>query len=91
MRALTSDVGDLKKVLSNVKARGTWGEMQLRALLEQMLTKEQYAENVETRPGSGQRVEFAVVLPGRGEGGATVYLPIACPSTRNSRWRTTSA
>ena len=76
MRALTSDVGDLKKVLSNVKARGTWGEMQLRALLEQMLTKEQYAENVETRPGSGQRVEFAVVLPGRGEGGATVYLPI---------------
>ena len=76
MRALTSDVGDLKKVLSNVKARGTWGEMQLRALLEQMLTKEQYAENVETRPGSGQHVEFAVVLPGRGEGGATVYLPI---------------
>lgn len=76
MRALTSDVGDLKKVLANVKARGTWGEMQLRALLEQMLTKEQYAENVETRPGSGQRVEFAVVLPGRGEGGAMVYLPI---------------
>ena len=75
MRALTSDVGDLKKVLSNVKARGTWGEMQLRALLEQMLTKEQYAENVETRPGSGQTLD-RVLLPGRGEGGATVYLPI---------------
>lgn len=76
MRALTSDVGDLKKVLSNVKARGTWGEMQLRALLEQMLTKDQYAENVETRPKSKQRVEFAVVLPGRGDDGASVYLPI---------------
>ncbi len=76
MRALTSDVGDLKKVLSNVKTRGTWGEMQLRALLEQMLTKEQYAENVETRPKSGQRVEFAVMLPGRGEGGSPVWLPI---------------
>lgn len=75
MRALTSDVGDLKKVLSNVKTRGTWGEMQLRALLEQMLTKEQYAENVETRPKSGQRVEFAVMLPGRGDG-APVWLPI---------------
>ncbi len=76
MRALTSDVGDLKKVLSNVKTRGTWGEMQLRTLLEQMLTKEQYAENGETRPKSGQRVEFAVVLPGRGEERGAVYLPI---------------
>ena len=76
MRALTADVGDLKKVLSNVKTRGTWGEMQLRALLDQMLAKEQYAENVETRPKSGQRVEFAVILPGRGDGGASVYLPI---------------
>ncbi len=76
MRALTADVGDLKKVLSNVKTRGTWGEMQLRSLLEQMLAKEQYAENVETRPKSGQRVEFAVILPGRGDDGSSVYLPI---------------
>ncbi len=75
MRALASGVGDLKKVLTNVKTRGTWGEMQLRALLEQILTKEQYAENVETKPGSGQRVEFAIALPG-GEDGKAVYLPI---------------
>lgn len=77
MRALTSDVGDLKKVLSNVKVRGTWGEMQLGALLEQMLIKgQQYVENIATRPRSREVVEFAIVLPGRGEDGAPVYLPI---------------
>ncbi|MFA6893873.1 MAG: DNA recombination protein RmuC, partial [Synergistaceae bacterium] len=64
MKALTSDVGDLKKVLSNVKVRGTWGETQLRALLEQILTKDQYAENVATKPNCGERVEFAISLPG---------------------------
>jgi DNA recombination protein RmuC len=64
MKALTADVGDLKKVLSNVKVRGTWGETQLRALLEQILTKDQYAENVATRPNCAERVEFAISLPG---------------------------
>ncbi|MEG1602957.1 MAG: DNA recombination protein RmuC [Cloacibacillus sp.] len=76
MRALTSDVGDLKRVLANVKVRGSWGEMQLGALLAQILTKEQYEENVSTRPGSAERVEFAVVLPGAGDGGSRVLLPI---------------
>ncbi|MDO5115863.1 MAG: DNA recombination protein RmuC [Synergistaceae bacterium] len=75
MRALTSDVGDLKKVLSNVKVRGTWGEMQLRVLLEQLLAKEQYAENVITRPNRGERVEFAIILPGADDSGR-VLLPI---------------
>jgi DNA recombination protein RmuC len=75
MKALTSDVGDLKKVLSNVKVRGTWGEMQLRALLEQILTKDQYSENVATRPNSTERVEFAISLPGSGDG-QPVWLPI---------------
>jgi DNA recombination protein RmuC len=76
MRALTSDVGDLKKVLSNVKVRGTWGETQLRALLEQILTKDQYAENVAVRPGCAERVEFAIALPGQSEGGIPLWLPI---------------
>lgn len=76
MKALTSDVGDLKKVLSNVKVRGTWGEMQLRTLLEQILTPEQYAENVATVPDSTERVEFAISLPGAGEDDKPVWLPI---------------
>ena len=76
MRALTSDVGDLKKVLANVKVRGTWGEMQLRVLLEQLLTKEQYAENVATRPNRSERVEFAVILPGADDESGKVWLPI---------------
>lgn len=76
MKSLSADVGDLKKVLANVKVRGTWGEMQLSALLEQVLTKEQYAENVATRPGSAERVEFAVALPGSGDGDGPVWLPI---------------
>ena len=76
MRALTSDVGDLKKVLSNVKVRGSWGEMQLRVLLEQMLTREQYAENVATRPNCTERVEFAVILPGADDESGKVWLPI---------------
>lgn len=76
MRALTADVGDLKKVLSNVKTRGTWGEMQLRALLEQILTREQYDENIATRPGSSEHVEFALLLPGSGEDSGKVRLPI---------------
>ena len=76
MQALASGVGDLKRVLTNVKTRGTWGEYQLGNLLEQVLTPGQYEQNVATRPGSAERVEFAVRLPGKGEGGGVVRLPI---------------
>ena len=76
MKALSTDVGDLKKVLHNVKVRGTWGEMQLRSLLEQVLTPDQYAENVATRPNRAERVEFAISLPGAEEDGRPVWLPI---------------
>jgi DNA recombination protein RmuC len=76
MQALASGVGDLKKVLGNVKVRGSWGEIQLGTLLEQILTPEQYATNVATRPGSSERVEFAVRLPGQDDGGGEVMLPI---------------
>ena len=75
MQALASDVGDLKRVLTNVKSRGTWGEVQLGAILEQMLVREQYEVNVEVVPGSGERVEYAIRLPGRGDE-APVWLPI---------------
>ena len=75
MQNLASGVGDLKKVLTNVKTRGVWGEMQLGTLLSQVLTPGQYDENVAVAPHSSQRVEFAVKLPGREEG-ATIYLPI---------------
>jgi len=77
MQSLASGVGDLKKVLTNVKTRGTWGEMQLANLLEQVLTPEQYATNVTTKHGSNERVEFALKLPGRGDqDGQEVWLPI---------------
>ena len=76
MKVLTDGVGDLKKVLSNVKVRGTWGEMQLDSLLEQILTEDQYCKNVATKPGSKEIVEFAVALPGREEGKEPVWLPI---------------
>lgn len=74
MQNLASGVGDLKKVLSNVKTRGILGEIQLSAILEQVLTKEQYDENVATKKGSSDRVEFAIRLPGDEDG--VVYLPI---------------
>lgn len=76
MQALATGVGDLKKVLTNVKTRGTWGEVQLGALLEQMLSPDQYAANVAPRPGSGERVEYVIRLPGHGEGEGEVLLPI---------------
>ena len=76
MQQLAIGVGDLKRVLTNVKTRGTWGEVQLEMLLEQVLTVDQYAKNVETIPGTGARVEFAIKLPGSVEGGAPVWLPI---------------
>jgi|SRR5438552_796350 len=75
MQTLAAGVGDLKRVLTNVKTRGTWGEVQLAALLEQMLTPDQYAVNVATLPGSTERVEFAIRLPGR-SGDEPVWLPI---------------
>lgn len=76
MQALAAGVGDLKKVLTNVKTRGTWGEVQLGLLLEQVLTPEQYAANVATK-GGNERVEFAIKLPGRGEDkDDIVWLPI---------------
>jgi DNA recombination protein RmuC len=75
MQVLAAGVGDLKKVLANVKNRGVMGEVQLGMLLEQMLTPEQYETNVATRPRSKERVEFAIKLPGSGDGG-TVWLPL---------------
>jgi DNA recombination protein RmuC len=75
MQTLAAGVGDLKRVLTNVKSRGTWGEMQLATLLDQVLTADQYAVNVATLPGSNDRVEFAVRLPGRGEN-QPLWLPI---------------
>ncbi|QQC63957.1 DNA recombination protein RmuC [Paraburkholderia ginsengisoli] len=79
MQTLAAGVGDLKKVLTNVKTRGTWGEVQLEALLEQLLTADQYAKNIATVPKSTERVEFAIKLPGRAEQGSAatpVWLPI---------------
>jgi DNA recombination protein RmuC len=75
MQSLAIGVGDLKKVLSNVKTRGVMGEAQLGALLEQVMTPEQYEKNVATRPGSRERVEFAIKLPGL-DRGEPVLLPI---------------
>jgi DNA recombination protein RmuC len=75
MRQLASDVGGLQKVLANVKTRGGWGEVQLGALLEQVLTSDQFERNVKVRPDSGEYVDFAIRLPGD-ENGAPVWLPI---------------
>jgi len=78
MQTLATGVGDLKRVLTNVKTRGTWGEVQLGALLEQILTPDQYAKNVQTREGSRKIVEYAIRLPGAGKepGTAVCWLPI---------------
>ncbi len=77
MQTLATGVGDLKKVLSNVKDRGTWGEIQLGNLIEQVLTKEQYEKNVKTKKGSNALVEFAIKLPGKGKlKEDIVWLPI---------------
>src|SRR5438067_8887778 len=75
MQQLASDVGGLQRVLTNVKARGGWGEVQLGALLEELLTSEQFDRNVQTRDESGERVDYAIKLPGEGNG-AAVWLPI---------------
>ncbi|MBD3264581.1 MAG: DNA recombination protein RmuC, partial [Candidatus Omnitrophica bacterium] len=77
MQSLASSVGDLKKVLTNVKTRGIWGEIQLGILLEQVLTPEQYESNVVTKKGASERVEFAIKLPGReGRESEPVWLPV---------------
>ena len=76
MKNLAEDVGGLKKVLGNVKTRGTFGEIQLGALLEQMLCPEQYEANVKTRKNATEFVEFAIKLPGKDNGKEVVYLPI---------------
>jgi DNA recombination protein RmuC len=76
MQVLAKDVGSLNRVLSNVKSRGTFGEVQLAGLLEQVFTPDQYGVNVETVPGSGARVEFAIKLPGRRDDGLPLWLPI---------------
>lgn len=76
MKTLAEDVGGLKKVLGNVKTRGTFGEVQLAVLLEQMLSPEQYEANVKTRKNATEFVEFAIKLPGKDNGKEVVYLPI---------------
>lgn len=76
MQSLTSGVNDLKRALTNVKTRGIWGEIQLGNIISEILTKEQYEENVATKKGSQDRVEFAVKLPGKDDINKCVYLPI---------------
>jgi DNA recombination protein RmuC len=77
MRNLAAGVGDLKKVLTNIKTRGTWGEVQLGALLEEILAPEQYARNVKINENSGDFVEFAIKLPGQGDAdGEPVWMPV---------------
>src|SRR5574343_937436 len=75
MQTLAGSVGDLKRVMTNVKSRGTWGEMQLGAIIENVLTPDQYARNVKTVPGSNELVEFAIRLPGKRDD-EPVWLPI---------------
>lgn len=77
MQSLAADVGALQRTLTNVKTRGTWGEVQLEGLLQQVLSPDQYAKNIATRVGSNDRVEFAIRLPGREPGrDSDVWLPI---------------
>lgn len=76
MQSLAAGVGDLNRMLTGVKTRGIWGEIQLGSLLEQVLTPQQYEQNVATRRGSSDRVEYAIRLPGRDGDGGTVWLPI---------------
>lgn len=89
MQTLASGVGDLKKVLAGVKTRGSWGEMQLGALLSQLLAPGQYEENAQVVPGSSERVEFALRLPGREDG--CVYLPIDSKFPQEDYLRLTEA
>jgi DNA recombination protein RmuC len=90
MQQLASDVGGLQRVLTNVKTRGGWGEVQLGALLEQLLTSEQFDRNVQTRGESGERVDYAIKLPGEGNG-AAVWLPIDAKFPMEDYQRLTTA
>ena len=85
MKTLASGVGDLKRVLTNVKTRGTWGEVQLGAIIEQILAPEQFERNVATS-GTGERVEYAVKLPGRDSSGEPVWLPIDAKFPMEDYW-----
>ncbi|ASR44973.1 recombinase RmuC [Xanthomonas citri pv. mangiferaeindicae] len=76
MQQLATGVGDLKRVLSNVKNRGGWGEVQLDNILEQTLTQDQYGRGVRVKPGGAEIVDFAIRLPGRGDADAVVWLPV---------------
>ncbi|WP_197702858.1 DNA recombination protein RmuC [Thermoanaerobacterium sp. RBIITD] len=76
VQSLSTGVNDLKKSLTNIKTRGTWGEIALGNIIEDMLSPEQYAENIITKKGSKDRVEFAIKLPGREDNNKIVYLPI---------------
>ncbi len=76
MRGLSTNLTDIKRIFANVKTRGVWGEVQLAAILEQLLTPDQYEANVATAPRSNEKVEFALKLPGRDGAGSSVYLPI---------------
>ena len=90
MQRLAGSVGDLKRVLAGVKTRGVWGEVRLQALLDQTLTKAQYVENTTVAPDSRERVEFAVVLPGKGDG-QTILLPIDAKFPQEDYQRLTDA
>ena len=90
MQKLASDVGSLSRVLSNVKTRGTFGEVQLGALLEQVFAPAQYGKNVETIPGTNLRVDYAVKFPGRGSD-EPVWLPIDCKFPREDYERLVEA
>ncbi|MBC7767115.1 DNA recombination protein RmuC [Arenimonas sp.] len=76
MQTVAAGVGDLKKILSNVKTRGTWGEVQLGNLIEEIFTPDQYAKNVKTKKGSADNVEYAIKLPGNSEDITHIFLPI---------------
>ena len=91
MRAVAADVGDLKRVLTNVKNRGTWGEYQLSLILETLLQPDQYEANVKPRPRSDNIVEFAVKLPGRDADGKPVWLPIDSKFPKEDYERLTDA
>jgi DNA recombination protein RmuC len=91
MQSLAKDVGSLNRVLTNVKTRGVFGEVQLAQHLEEVFTPDQYATNVETVPGSGARVEFAIRLPGRRDDGAPLWLPIDCKFPREDYERLVEA
>jgi len=82
MQQLATGVGDLKRVLTNVKTRGGWGEVQLDNILEQTLTQDQYSRSVRVRPDSAEAVDFAIRLPGRAQDDAPVWLPIDCKFPR---------